>query len=393
MPQQPKYTVHVYAPDNTFLRVLDFVQSARYRCAENEVGDFDVTVPYGNGHLPSLLVPPNRVEFYRDADYVFGGIILRQEINQEGRQPFYTCSGPSYMVWLSDAEVTSTTGTGDVTSPSDNLDDVMKWFVRNHVLDTNTNFVCAADSGLSAVTDTYASTGYSSVLEALQNIATRAGDTLFDIIRDTDKVLRFRTWTPSRGPDKSIGASSPVLFDMTGGNIQKANWIRDGNKVVNAVRGGGPGDKAARYIYPAAGYLLDSASILDWGRKEGFYDAGSETTGNTDKKTQDSLKKTAVPEESVSFTVSEFGRYTLGNPSIARNFDYETKVTVTWGNILTFTDVIRGIEVKLDEGSNVASVDINVGDTLTGDSDTRSSIILGRYLRDLSKSLNIAGTH
>lgn len=390
---QPKYTIHVYAPDNTFLRTLDFVQSARYRNAENEVGDFDITVPYSDGRMATLLVPPNRVEFWRDTDYVFGGIIRHQEINQDGAQPFYTCSGPSYMVWLADNEVTSATGTGDITSPSDNLDDVMKWYVRNHVLDTSTDFVCAADSGLSTKVDTYVATGYTSVLETLQNIATRATDTLFDIIRDTDKQLRFRTWTPSRGPDKSIGAASPVIFDMTGGNIQKANWTRDGNKVVNAVRGGGPGDKAARYIYPVSTYLLDSASILDWGRIEGFYDAGSETTTNTDKKTQDSLTKTAQPEESVSFTVSEFGRYTLGNPLTARNFDYETKVTVVWGNILTFTDVIRGIEVKLDEGSNVASVDINVGDTLTGDSATRSSIILGRYLRELRKSLNISSAH
>lgn len=390
---QPKYTIHIYAPDGTFLRVLSFVQSARYRNGENEVGDFDITVPYGNGVIPALLVPPNRVEFYRDNDFVFGGVIRRQGITQSGREPFYTVSGPSYMLWLSGARVTSATGTGDVTSPSDNLDDAMKWFVRNHVLDTSVDFVCAADSGLSAVTDVYAAVGYSTVLETLQAIATRAGDTTFDIIRDTDKLLRFRTYTPSRGPDKAKGTSSPILFDMTGGNISKAEWIRDGNKVVNAVRGGGPGDKASRYVYPASGYLPDTASILDWGRIEGFVDAGSETTGATDKKTIDSLKETAQPEESVSFTISEFGRYTLGNAAVARNFDYQTRVTVEWGNILEFTDTIKGIEVRLNEGSNVASVDINVGDTLTGDNATKASILLGRYLKTLRRSIAIAATH
>jgi hypothetical protein len=369
------------------------VQNARYRQAENEVGDFDITVPYGDGVVANILVPPNRLEIYRDGMFVFGGIIRRQSLTQDGREPFYTVSGPSYLAWLADARVTSVTGTGDVTSPSDNLDDAMKWFVRNHVLDTSTDFVCAADSGLSAVVDVYAATGYSSVLETLQDIATRAGDTLFDIVRDTDKRLRFRTYTPSRGPDKSKGTVSPILFDMTGGNIDKAEWIRDGNKVINAVRGGGPGDKASRYIYPASGYLQDSASILEWGRIEGFNDIGNELTGATDKKTIDDLKTSAEAEESVSFTVSEFGRYSLGDPAVARNFDYETKVTVVWGNILEFTDTIRGIEVRFTEGSNVTSVDINVGDTLTGDNATKSSILLGRYLRTLRQSIQVPATH
>lgn len=390
---QPQYSIKIFSPTGVQLRVFRMMQSARYRNAENEVGDFDITVPYGDGSLPALLVPPNLVEFYRGNDFVFGGVIRRQTITQTGRQPFYTVSGPSYLVWLSDARVTSTTGTGDYTQASDNLDDVMKAFVRTHVLDNNSAFVCAGDAGLSTVVDSYIATGYQTVLDVLQSIATRAGDTTFDIIRDTDKQLRFRTYTPSRGPDKSKGTSTPIFFDMNGGNISKAEWIRDGNHVINAVRGGGPGDKASRYIYPAASYLLDAASILDWGRIEGFYDAGSETTAATDKKTTDSLKDTAQPDESVSFTIDEFGRYTLGNPAIALNFDYQTKVTVVWANILEFTDTIRGIEVSLDQGSKVAKVGINIGDTLTGSEATKASILLGRYLKTLRRNISIGATH
>lgn len=389
---QPKYNIRIWKPDGTFLHVLSQIRSARYKVGENEVGNFDVTIPHTDA-IAQLLVPPNRVEFYRDNTFAFGGVIRRQNMRQEGRRAFYTVSGPSYMGWLSDARVTSATGTGDYTQASDNLDDVMKAFVRTHVMDNNTDFVCAADSGLSAVTDTYVATGYQTVLEVLQSIATRAGDTTFDIIRDTDKLLRFRTYTPSRGPNKSKGSSSPILFDLTGGNIIDAEWIRDGNNVVNAVRGGGPGDKASRYVYPASGYLTDAASILDWGRIEGFVDFGAETTGNTDKKTIDGLKDSAQPEESVSFKISEFGRYTLGDTSVARNFDFGTRVTAVWGQILEFTDTIKGLEVKLDEGSNVAGVDINIGDTLTGDEATKASVVLGRYLKTLRRSINIASTH
>lgn len=380
----PKYSIHIYNKANTLLHVLRLVRSAKYRLAENEVGDFEVSVPWGDGTIPTLLVPPNRVEFWRDSLFSFGGVIRRQQINQEGKTPFYTVSGPQYMQWLADARENSSTGTADIVYASDNLDDVMKAVVRNQVLDTITDFACVADNGLSSVVDTYTATGYETCLETLQGIATRAKDTTFDIVRDTDDVLRFHTYTPSRGPDKSKGQPNAVLFDMRGGNLISAEWIRDGNKVVNALRGGGAGNKAARYIYPATNMLTDAQSILDWGRIEGFIDAGNDNTAAVDKKVVDELAKQSQPEESVSFSISSFGRYVLG-----RDFDFGTKVTVIWNNVMEFSDTIRGLNVTLDEGSNVAKVDINVGDTLTGDEQTRSSILLGRYLRQLRRDIGI----
>src|SRR5205814_8255054 len=98
---------------------------------------------------------------------------------------------------------------------------------------------------------------------------------------------------------------------MRGGNLVNAELTRDGNQVVNALWGGGPGDKAARYIWPATEALLDTQSILDWGRIEGFIDAGNELTLDVQKKVQEELKKQAVPQESVSFQIAQFGRYTL----------------------------------------------------------------------------------
>jgi hypothetical protein len=383
-----KYDIHVYNSSGTLLRVLGVIQSARYRLAENDIGDWDVTVAWKDDSIPLLLSPPNRVEFYRDGAYVFGGIIRRQSSTQDGKVPFYTVGGPSYMQWLADARLTSATGTGDVPFVADNLDDIMKAVVRAHVLDTSTDFVCAADSGLSTVNEAYTGTGYQTVLETLQGIAVRAKDTTFDIIRDIDGALRFRTWTPSRGPDRSKGTASPVLFDLRGGNLIDAEWVRDGNKVVNALRGGGPGDKASRYVYPATGYSLNSQSILDWGRIEGFIDAGSETTANTDKKVIEELAKQSEPEESVSFRVAPYGRYTLGT-----HFDFGTKVTVLWLPILEFTDTIRGLEVRLDSGQSLAQVDINVGDTLTGDAATRASITFGRFLRDLRRTISVQTRH
>lgn len=387
MPQE-RYTIRVYSPTNVLLHVISPIRSARYRLGENEVGDFEVVVPWGDGTIPLLLAPPNQVEFHMGEQFAFGGIIRRQSAHQDGRVLFYTVGGPSYLQWVADARVATATGTADVPFTSDNLDDTIKRIVRDYVLPTNSKFVVAADAGLSAVTEAYTATGYETALETVQAVAAKAKDTTFDIIRDTDKLLRFRTWTPSRGADRSKGTASPVLFDMLGGNITDAEWTRDGNKIVNAIRGGGPGDKAARYIYPASGYLTNAQSILDWGRIEGFFDAGSETTANTDKKTVEELDKLAVPEESVNFKVTPVGRYTFGV-----DFDFGTKVTVLWPPLLEFTDTIRGLEVRIEEGTGVAQVDINVGDTLTGDTQTRASIELGRYLKQLRAGISVQARH
>lgn len=384
------YVIRVYSPENQLLRALGVVQSARYRLAENEVGDWEVTVPYGDGTIPNLLQAPNRVEFYRSGVFVFGGVVRRQEIRQDGRAPFYTVSGPSYMQWLADCRMypgrAGGTGTGDIVYAADNLDDIMKTIVTQQV--ANTSFAVTAHSGLSAVSEAYTATAYETVLETLQAIGTRAKDTTFDIVRDTDDILRFRTWTPSRGPDRSKGTASPVLFDLYGGNLIDAEWVRDGNTVVNALWTGGPGDKASRYIYPPTTALTNAQSILDWGRIEGFFDAGNETTVAVPKKAQEELDKVSLGEESVSFKVAPFGRYRLGE-----DFDFATRVTVVWPPILEFTDVIRGIEVSMNSGEGVVQVDINVGDTITGDQQTRAALTLGKYLRSLRRSISVQTRH
>jgi len=383
-----QYAINVFSANGVRLRILNIIQSARYRKAENETGDWELTLAYGDGSIPELLSPPNTVEFWRDGKYQFGGLIRHQRVFQDGRVPFYTVSGPGYLQWLADCRMRPATGTGDITYAADNLDDIMKRIVREQVLDFNTRIVVAADSGLCAVSEQYVATAYEHVLETLQNVAERAKDTTFDVIRDEDGALRFRTYTPSRGPDKSKGTASPVLFDLRGGNLIDAEWIRDGNAVVNALWAGGPGDKASRYIYPPTYALTNSQSILDWGRIEGFFDAGSEGTVATDKKCQEELDKQSVGEESVSFKVSPFGRYILG-----RDFDFGTKVTVVWEDVLEFSDTIKGLEVRLDSGSGVAQVDINVGDTLTGDTQTRASIILGKFLRRLRQTIGVQTRH
>jgi hypothetical protein len=385
---QPKYTIRIYDQFGVLLRVLSRVQSARYKLAENEVGDFDVSVPWKDSDIPALLSPPNQIEFWRDGVFVFGGIVRRQNAKQDGRTPFYTCSGPSYMQWLADARMRPATGTGDIAFTADNLDDIMKNIVRTQVFDSSIKFLCAGDASLSTVNEAYTATAYETVLETLQGVATRAKDTTFDITRDEDGKLRFHTYTPSRGPDKSIGTQSPVLFDMRGGNIRDAEWTRDGNNVVNALWGGGPGDKAARYIWPATEALTNAESIADWGRIEGFLDSGNETTSEVQKKVKEELDKQSAPEESVTFTLSGVGQHTLGV-----DFDFGTKVTVLWPPILTFSDTIRGLEATLDSGAGVASVDINVGDTITGDSQTRASIILGRFMRQLRRTISVQTRH
>lgn len=382
-----RYTIQVREPDGTLLHVLSRYQSARYRLAENEVGEFEVTVPWLDDEIPMLLSPPNHIEFWRDGTWVCGGIIRRQNIRQEGRVPFYTVSGPNYMQWLADVRIRPVTGTADVTYSLDELDNMMKFIVTTQVIDFDTRFSVDPYTSSSTVADVYTATAYQTVLEVLEGIATLAGDTTFDIVRE-DNELVFKTWTPSRGPDKSLGTSSPVLFDMRGGNLLNAEWNRDGNAVVNALWGGGPGEKAARFVWPDTEALVDAVSIGTWGRIEGFIDAGVATTLEVPEKVQEELTKSANGEESVSFQIANFGRYTLGD-----DFDFGTKVTVVWAPLIEFSDTIRGIEVRLDSGSGVASVDINVGDTITGDAQTRASMYLGRYLRSLKRTISVQTRH
>jgi hypothetical protein len=160
------------------------------------------------------------------------------------------------------------------------------------------------------------------------------------------------------------------------------------HNVVNALWGGGPGDKAARYIWPATEALTNSDSINDWGRIEGFLDSGNESTADVQKKVIEELAKQSAAQESVTFKIAGLGQYTLGV-----DFDFGTKVTVLWPPILTFSDTIQGIEVRLDGNSGVAQVDINVGDTITGDAQTRASIALGRFMRTLRRNISIQTRH
>lgn len=381
------YTIRVYNRSNVLLYVLSQVQSARYRLAENEVGDFDVTIPWTDLAVTKALSPPNLVEFWRDGSFVFGGMIRKQEARQDGRVPFYTVSGPSYMQWLVDCKMRPSTGTADIAYGADNLDDTMKNIVRTQVADTHYWVGVDADTGSSTVNEAYTATAYETVLETLQAIATRAQDTSFDIVRQNNALV-FKTYAPSRGPDKSLGTASPVLFDLQGGNLLNAEWIRDGNNVANALWGGGPGDKAARYVWPATEALLDNESISDWGRIESFIDAGSDNTTAVQKKVAEELKRAAQPQESVSFEVSNFGRYTFGV-----HFDFGTKVTVMWAPFFEFTDTIRGLEVTLEQGAGVAKVDINVGDTVTGDASTRASIVLGKFMRQIRRAISVQTRH
>ena len=60
---------------------------------------------------------------------------------------------------------------------------------------------------------------------------------------------------------------------------------------------------------------------------------------------------------------------------------------------MELTDTIKGLEVTLDSGAGVAQVDINVGDTITGDDKTRASIHLGKYLRSLRKAISVQERH
>lgn len=383
-----RHSIRIYTTTGVLLSVFSNVERARYRLAENEVSDFEISIPWGNGELPSLLSPPNHIEFWRDDDFAFGGYIRRQSARQEGRVPFYTVSGPSYLGWLSDTRMKSATGTADIVLASDALDDSIKTVVSTHVLDNNNKFLVAGHNNLSATTQAYTATGYNTVLETIQDMAKKAGDITFDIVRDNDNVLRFHTYIPSRGVDRSKGTASPVLFDMRGGNLQNAEWTRDGTNVVNAMWAGGPGDKAARYITPVGDASINLQSVIDWGRIEGFLDAGSDNTTQVQAKLVEELAKQSIPQESVSFKISQFGRYTFGT-----DFDFGTKVTVVWPPILEFTDRIKGIDVSLDPSMGVANVDINVGDTITGSEATRASIILGRYLRSVRKTIAIQTQH
>lgn len=398
----PEYTVRLYDPTGaTLTEIVSLYSEARYHAVRNDVGDFELTVPWRGSAAWNRLRKTCLVEFWRNDVFVFGGMITRRSI-AVGPPAMVTVFGRSYLRWLAVRRIRSETGSGPVSSPSDALDDVVKWLVRRDVTNYDAtdptravaNVATEADLGACPTVDSYAATGFETVLEACQSVAERApGGLEFDIVRDaTSRGLVFRTWVPRRGRDRGLGTASPVLLDVDATNVTGGEYVDDGDAVENFDYGLGLGEGASRYRITD----FDAASMLENGRVEAVVDAGGEASAEVIKRVREHLVEKAPAATGLSFSVAAEGQYTFGT-----DFDLGDRVSARWELVavdeitdnedvmdLELTETIGEVTVSLG-GGQAAEVQITLGQGgLRTDQPESLGRALGRMFRQQSYAIS-----
>lgn len=334
------------------------IRSAKFTIVENDVGDFEIELPWIYDDVINFLQPRNRIEYAIKGIKVFGGIIMKRLFHQEGRYSMVTLSGPGYNGLLTGRIVVPPPGAADDVYTNVKADDLMKNLVRNH-LGANAatarqvpHFTVHNNLTASSFTTNY-NGRYETVLDALKNIAKEATDTRFQVIRALNGTLEFHTYVPIIGEEHGIGTSDTVLFDMAGGNALNIEYVEDGTGIKNYVYGGGPGDDAARMI--REGY--NQTSIDDWGRIEEFLDqSGVKTTAELDLEILKELDETSRGGPSLTFTIGQAGRY-----EYPVDFKFGDRVSAIWLEAgLTLTDVISGLTINLED-SGAFTIEMSIG--------------------------------
>jgi hypothetical protein len=368
MPIVPRYSIRLYDPaaPGVLFRTVRLLASARYRNARNDAGDFDVAMRWvdDTAEIVEAVRAKWLIEFWLDDQtFLFGGQVRRREISSSrdtGTVAIF--SGPSYLGWLANYRMLPATGSAPVTIAADHADDMAKSAVRSNVTTTgDASRNCpwfASENNLSAVATaaSYSAPAFDTVLETVQAIGKRADKAgtpfVFDIIRDTDNALRFKTWAPIRGIDRSLGTNNPVQLDLRSGNVQSLSYVEDGADVENAVWALGSGELAARYRV----FSTDEPSITTWGRIEGSVEVSGQAAADVDKKLTEELSDKAPGALTFSAKAAGIGRYVFG-----RDFNYGDRVTAAdLSHGIGVSDEITAVEVRLGQGAQPV-VDLTVG--------------------------------
>jgi hypothetical protein len=393
----PRYTIRLYHPAQPgyIWGIVPIARSARYRMARNDVGDFEVVLPWidATERLVTQIRSTWLIEFWLDdRTFVFGGQVRRRQISSaaESGLTTVTYSGPSYLGWLASYRMLPATGSAPVVVSAGHPDDMVKQAVRDHVVTPADPtraipwMTVATNASAVATAASYSATAFDTVLETAQAIATRADKAgtpfCFDVVRDSDMVLRFKTWAPIRGTDRSLGVSAaPVLLDLRSGNVQALDYVEDGSDVENAVWALGTGDLAARY----RSFASDTASIATWGRIEGSVEVSGQAAAEVDKKRDETLQEKAPGALTFTAKAAGLGRYTFG-----RDFDFGDKVTAADElHGIGVSDEVTAAQVTIAEDRPAPTVDLTIGRDQSGSG--TQALRLANLLRSLRRQIGL----
>lgn len=333
------------------------IRRAKFTMVENDIGDFEIELPWIYDDLINILQTRNRIEYTIKGIKVFGGYIMKRDFKQTGRYSMVTLSGPGYNGILAKRIlIPPATQEFDVYT-NVRADDLMKRIVRRHLGDLAPAarqvpaFTVDVEHSASSVVANY-NGRYETVIDALKSIAKQATDTRFLVMKAPNGTLQFRTYVPIIGVEHGIGTPDTVLFDTAGGNVLDVEYVEDGTSLSNYIIGGGTGDGASRLIREG----FNTQSIDDWGRLEEFLDTSAKTSPELDVEILKKLDEVSRAGPSLSFTVGRAGRY-----EFPVDFQFGDRVSAIWKEAgLTLTDVISGITMTLEENEGF-QIEMSVG--------------------------------
>jgi hypothetical protein len=363
------YTILVRTPTGQLIAQLNRFQRLEYVLKEGDVGALSLTL---GEEIPfEWLARDTRLEVLRSVDG--GEPAIEGETVWFVRRPEDALTEGAHTRTLTayDAKdllrrrvVAYKAGTAQ-SRKNQPCDDMCKAIVRENLgaLATdplrNLSAWLAVEADRGYTTTVPKSFNYGRVLTVLQELcdlsAQHAVYLTFDIVRTSDTMLEFRTYTDQRGMDHTFPASAaPVLLSPESGTLGDVSIVYDYASEISVVYAGGAGEGSARYVVtqdePAR------TTLTPFNRIEQFIDArGSLNT----EVLSESLSALWAGRPRATFTARAVDtaavRYGL-------HYRHGDVVTAQWGN-QSFNCRVDPVHVTVSEDGEAIDVTLQ-GDAL-----------------------------
>lgn len=269
--------------------IIEMFHTLEYVLVENDVGGLQLVLP-GADVSPLISLRDTEVEVYRTE----GGVTTL-----EGEKPFLI---RDVQVALSPAGEYLTTITavdakhllkrrivayaaGTSTSRKSNVaaDDMMKAIVRENLGSSAAAARQFSDFGVEADTTSadvqtkaFAWRNVLTVLQEISNANYTGAPTTpryisFDVVKQGDGTLQFRTYMDQRGTDRSLSSASPLVLSPEFGTLADASIKYATMDEATAVVVGGPGEESLRLTATVTASALTGLSYFNY--IEAFADA------------------------------------------------------------------------------------------------------------------------
>lgn len=263
----PHYLIFMRDIQQRRIAELDTYASASFKPRFNQVGFWQLTVPYQD-RLRPLFIPGNGIIVMRNGVPIISGPIRHFRRHLTSTSNTYDLSGPDDVVWLNDRLAYPVPlGPPYASQEADVRTGVAETVIKGYVTDNAgpaasvarqvTSLVVAADQRRGSVV-----TGRGRFVELLPfitDLAISGGDLGYRVTQTNDTLV-FDCYQPA---DRTASA----IFSVSLGNLDGFDYDRNSAQ-ANYIIAGGQGVGTARSFAEAG----DGNSILDWGRTERFLD-------------------------------------------------------------------------------------------------------------------------